>query len=154
MRLFIWDASALAKRYFAETGSDTVNAIFTSVPTSEMATTSWGYLETYSILVRRRNGGVLDPSTFSTIITALQQEIVDSPDFHILPMNDEDIFTSVGIVVKHNLNATDAAILTAIVKYSKEPGIDECFLIAADKRLTQAAEHEGIRVINPEVLSR
>jgi hypothetical protein len=39
--LLFWDASALAKRYFGELGSDTVNALFTSAEPEEMLTTPW-----------------------------------------------------------------------------------------------------------------
>lgn len=34
MILVLWDASALAKRFIAETGSQTVNALFLAVPVS------------------------------------------------------------------------------------------------------------------------
>lgn len=78
MTLF-WDASALSKRYFGEVGSETVNALFDQVPMSDMATTPWGYLETYSILVRRFNGGAVDLPTFTAILSALQSETGDSP---------------------------------------------------------------------------
>jgi hypothetical protein len=55
-----WDASALVKRYLLESGSDTVNALFAAVPRDRMVTTPWGYAETYSVLLRRLNGGILD----------------------------------------------------------------------------------------------
>jgi len=37
--LVLWDASALAKRFVAETGSQTVNALFLAVPPAQMVTT-------------------------------------------------------------------------------------------------------------------
>ena len=39
MILVLWDASALAKRFVAETGSQTVNALFLAVPPAQMVTT-------------------------------------------------------------------------------------------------------------------
>ena len=46
----LWDASALAKRYIAEVGSDTVNALFAAVPLAQMVTTILGYSETFAAL--------------------------------------------------------------------------------------------------------
>lgn len=55
MALLFWDASALVKRYMPETGSEAVNALFECVPLPDMTAASWGYLETYSILLRGYN---------------------------------------------------------------------------------------------------
>jgi hypothetical protein len=60
MALLFWDASSLAKRYFGEVGSDTVNAVFAAAAGKDMATTAWGYAETYSLLVRRLNSGAIE----------------------------------------------------------------------------------------------
>ena len=51
----LWDASGLIKRYIAEIGSETVDAIFAAAPGSQMFVTPWGYLEIYAILRRRYN---------------------------------------------------------------------------------------------------
>jgi hypothetical protein len=40
--LLLWDTSALAKRYFVEKGSATVNAIFAQVSPQDRAFTLWG----------------------------------------------------------------------------------------------------------------
>ena len=97
MALLFWDASALAKRYFGEAGSDTVNSLFANSSPHELATTPWGYAESFSLLVRRLNGGHLDLPTFTTAVTALQIEIVDSSDFGLLPVSDAAIFASVSM---------------------------------------------------------
>jgi predicted nucleic acid-binding protein len=57
MPVLLWDASALAKRYSPELGSDTVDALFHAVPSAQMVTTFQGYAETLSVLVRKRNRG-------------------------------------------------------------------------------------------------
>jgi hypothetical protein len=41
--LDLWDASAFAKRFVAEIGSQTVNTLFVAVPRGQMATTIIGY---------------------------------------------------------------------------------------------------------------
>jgi len=59
MALIFWDASGLAKRYTAEIGQAAVNVVFSLAGSHRLATTPSGYAETYSILLRKLNGGVL-----------------------------------------------------------------------------------------------
>lgn len=154
MAWLFWDASALIKRYTAEAGRETANALFHTVPPLAMATTPWGYLETYAILVRRLNGGVLDLPSFSAAVTALQTEVVHNGDFGLLPIRDSAVFASVATVRHHNLNATDAAILTALLEHvgSLPDGGSDCVLVASDRRLLRAAGAEGLATLNPEAL--
>jgi hypothetical protein len=154
MVLLFWDASGLVKRYTLEVGSETANILFTSVPAGEMATTPWGYLETYSIILRRFNGGVLDPAGFAAATGALQTEIVGSADFGLLPISEVTIFASVSVMCQHNLNATDAAILTMLLEYRQTlPPEDIICLVAADHRLLRAATAEGFHTLNPEAIA-
>jgi hypothetical protein len=152
MALLFWDASALAKRYFGEIGSPTVNAVFASRGAHEMASTPWGYAETYSILLRRYNNGVLDRPTFTTVTTALQAEVVNAPDFGLLTITDAVVFGSIATMQAHHLNATDAAILTLLLEFSQSPDAPLCVLIASDQRLLRAAQAEGFPTLNPETL--
>jgi predicted nucleic acid-binding protein len=155
MPLLFWDASALAKRYFGEVGSDTVNALFAHLAPHEMATTPWAYTETYSMLLRRLNAGILDLPAFTTAVTALQAEVVDDPDFGLLSISDAAIFASILLIRRHNLNATDAAILTTFLDFVRvlPPGSPVCVLVAADQRLFRAAVAEGLPTLNPETLA-
>ena len=65
--VLFFDASGMAKRYFEEIGSDTLNALFMSLPVPSMATTPWGYSETYAIF--------LLGSTYATNYVMLKQKI-------------------------------------------------------------------------------
>jgi hypothetical protein len=42
--LVLWDASALAKRFVAETGSPAINALFSAIPRDQMVTTIMNHL--------------------------------------------------------------------------------------------------------------
>src|SRR5262245_24367720 len=110
VRLF-WDASALVKRYFAEDYSDTVDALFDAVGIANMITSPWGYVESYAILVRRQNAGALDIASFNAAVAALQAEVVNHPEFSILPAGDAVLFSCLSLIRRHNLNSTDASIL-------------------------------------------
>lgn len=150
MALVFWDASGLIKRYLAEQGSPTVNALFHHSPALDMASTPWGYAETYSLLLRRLNGGILDLPTWTAQVTSLQTEVVNNPDFVLLPIDSADVFASTGLMRAHNLNATDAALLTTLLRYARAPGAPPCLLVAADRRLLRAARAEGLATLDPE----
>lgn len=82
----------------------------------------------------------------------MQTEVVQSTDFGMLFISDQAIFASVEIIHRHNLNSTDAAILTMLLQYSHAAGTS-CLLIAADQRLLRAAAAEGLATLNPETVS-
>ena len=125
MKLLFWDASALAKRYTAEEGRETANYLFETLSNSTMASTPWGYAETYSILLRRLNSGVLDTPSFNLAVASLQMEVVESDNFTLFTVDDTAIFRSNVLMRKHNINATDAAILTVVMDvYSKREHLD------------------------------
>src|SRR3712207_2224039 len=119
MPLF-WDASGLDKRYTAEQGRETANRLFSLLPLAEMSSTPWGYAETYSILLRRYNNGLIDAPAFRAAVTALQTEVVEEPEFVLFSICDETIFTSIYHLHRHNLNATDAALLALLLELEQE----------------------------------
>ncbi len=155
MPTVLWDASGLAKRYASEAGSATTDAVFAAVPLSDMAITPWGYLETYSILRRRFNGGILDAKALAASVAALQREVIISGDFGLIPISDSTIFAAASLIDVHQINSADAAILATYLRFqSRQPlGSLPCLLVAADKRLLRAANAEGLKTLNPEALA-
>ena len=152
MALLFWDASGLAKRYTAEMGRETVNSVFAYAAAHDMATTPWGYAETYSILLRKLNGGAINAAAWAKAVNALQAEVVNAPNFGLLSISDTMIFACALMMRKHNLNATDSAILMMPLDYAQETGTS-CLLIAADQRFLRAASAEGLTTLNPEAVS-
>lgn len=150
MALLFWDASGLVKRYSDEAGRQTVNAVFDQTAPHTLATTPWGYAETFSILLRKLNGELMDRPTFEAAVAALQAEVVNGPMFALLPIDSADVFASTGVMRAYNLNATDAAILTVLLDYARSPGAPPCLLVAADRRLLRAAQAEGLATLDPE----
>jgi len=151
MPTLFWDASGLAKQYAPEIGHPTALALFAHRPTPRMATTLWGYVETYSLLLRKRNGGILSPASFASATSALRNDMVILPKFRLLTVTDAAILAGITHIQKHNLNSTDAALLATFLRYAQASS-DPCVLIAADQRLLRAAQGEGLAVINPEVM--
>ncbi len=148
----LWDASGLVKRYYAESGSDTVNAVFAALPVVLMTVTPWGYAETFAILLRKRDGGTLSSASFMAAKERLQMEVLGRSNLRILSISDAMIFGSLSLMQAHNLNSADAAILAAFLRFQRAlpQGSPSWTLIASDKRLGRAAEAAGLRALNPE----
>lgn len=156
MIFLLWDASALAKRYAPEIGSDTVDSLFVAVPSSQMATSSISYVEIISILLRKFNRGLIDRETFDTAKSALRIELINDPDFALLSVDDTAFYSGIALMEEHNLNATDSALLSLFQSFIKTfTHADEVvfLLVAADERLVRTARAIGIKAINPEALT-
>ncbi len=154
MPVLLWDASALAKRYVPEQGSDMVDALFENVALSQMVGTLFGYAEAFSVVLRKHNRGEINANTFQKAKTLMRSELFDDREFHLLSLYDEDFVASQGLMEKHNINSADAAILAAFLRYTRRHPKDRpvLVLVAADKDLLRAAEREGIGTLDPESL--
>ncbi len=119
MAVLLWDASALAKRYAPEVGSDTVDALFAAVPTARMVSSIITYAEIYSILLRKFNRAAIDLTAFDTAKSALRAELINDPDFVLLSIDDTAFYSGIALMEAHNLNATDAALLILFQNYVK-----------------------------------
>ena len=145
----LWDASGLVKRYYEEPGSETVDALFATPSPHTMRLTPWGYAETYGILLRRLNGGVLRQSTFEAAASNLHAEVLDPSGFDLLTISDVLIFGSLTLMQAHNINSADAAILATYLKFQQSTQAP-CLLVSSDKRLLRAAKAERLPGLNPE----
>ena len=151
MPILLWDASALAKRYAPETGSDTVDALFAAVPAADMVSSSVSYAELYSILIRKLNRGAIDRASFDAAKSALRMELIIDPDFVLLSIGDAAFYNGIPLMEAHSLNATDAALLALFKDYARANGdAEQYIIIAADDRLDHAARAEGMRALDPE----
>ena len=81
--------------------------------------------------------------------SALRSEIIESPQTAVVTIDDATILSSLSLMQKHNLNATDVAILTVFLRYQSAVA-EPCVLIAADKRFVRSAIAEGLSAIDPE----
>ena len=154
MPLLFGDASALAKRFARERASGTVDALLEQTLTPDQATSACGYAETYSGLLRKHNDGRIDFPSFLAAVAALQAEVVDRGRFHFPPLDEAIVFASPLTMQRHNLNATDAAILTMLLDVvSNLPPGDALVLVAADTRLLRGGAAEGLATLNPETVA-
>ena len=156
MLVLLWDASALVKRYAPELGSDAVSTLFEVVPPAQMVVTVMGCAETHAILVRKRNSGIIKPSTYSAAASLLQNEVIYGEDFGVLSVEDDAILGGIELITRHNINSADASVLMTYLQFAAEATTfgTSCLLVATDRRLLRAAQAEGLDTLNPESASK
>ena len=156
MVILFWDASALAKRYAPEIGSDAASALFKAVPATQNVSAAISYAETYSILLRKLNRREIARSTFDKAWSSLRADLIYDPDFVLLPVTDTAIYSGIALMQAYNINSTDATLLTMFLRYKQSFPLegDTIFvLVASDNRLLRAAEAEGLIAVDPETLA-
>ena len=147
-----FDASALVKRYSQELGTALVNEVFRLLPVERMTCSMLSVVEVVSILVRKRNDGRLKQDQFEHAIAKFRAEVIDAPEFSAESVDDDLLMASLDLVARHNLNATDCAILRSALDLRSSLTLagEDLLLCTSDRRLARAATDEGIKVFNPE----
>ena len=146
------DASALAKRYVPEKGSARVDAILDTVPSGRLYILNIGAGEILSILVRKRNAGIISISDFGQAVASFDAEIVRAAGVTKVSVTSRLVTASFPLIVAHSINATDPLTLKsalAIARRLRSAG-DNLVLVASDQRLLRAAQAEGVTTFNPE----
>jgi predicted nucleic acid-binding protein len=153
MNHFYLDASALAKRYVLEIGTPLVNHLFDSAPKARMIALVLALGEVVSILVRRRNSGRIPDHAYRQALVEFSSEVIDDVDFSLHSVPDDLVRTSLPLIERHSLNATDALILRSAldVAQSLRAAGDDLVMISSDIRLVSAAQASGLIAWNPEV---
>ena len=151
---FYFDASALAKRYTEETGSDKVDYLFGNVPLNRLKCLTIGAAEVFWICVRKKNDGRITLYEFTHAVANLNREVTSgTSDFCIESVPDALVWASLNFVETYSLNSVDAIVLGSALETATElRRIDDTLvLVASDQRLLRAASNEGLLIFNPEI---
>jgi predicted nucleic acid-binding protein len=147
------DASAAAKRYTPEVGSDVVDHLFGRVPADRIIVLSVGLTEVASILTRKRNVGAIPTAKLLQIISDVRAEIGPTSAVRLVEVNGILADRAFDLVLRHSVNSTDAILLRSALDLAaplRAVG-DDLLLVASDQRLLRAGQAEGLTVFNPEV---
>ena len=152
MNFFWLDASAYAKRYVAEKGTQLVNYLFTCVPLERMMCLLEGGGEVIFVFVRRRNESKITTARFNQLREYFKTEFIDSDEVEQIVPTGDQITDSWDLIEEHSLNSTDAIILQCALDSVNELRIDgdNLVLVSSDKRLLRAAQNEGLLTFDPE----
>ena len=157
MSHFYFDASALAKRYTRESGSDKMLFLFDNVPLERLSCLTLGAIEVFWICVRKRNDGRITNHQFERATTYLIREVINNQsDFKTISVPDSLVWDSMRLVEAHSLNSVDAMVLRSALDTAAElrSTDDRLVLVASDQRLLRAARTEGLQIFNPELDSQ
>jgi predicted nucleic acid-binding protein len=149
---FYLDASSLAKRYVPEPGSARIHAILDTASSDRLYVLNIGVGEILSVLVRKRNAGVISQAYFGQALVNFNTEIVRVTAINKVSVTSRLVTGSFPLIVAHSINSTDALTLKsalAIARRLRAAG-DELVLVASDQRLLRAAQAEGLNRFDPE----
>ena len=149
---FYLDASSLAKQYVPEPGSALVNAILNTVAPDRINVLNVGMGEIVSILVRKRNAGLISQAYFGQALLNFETEIVHARVIDKMSVTGRMVTSSFPLIVAHSINSTDAITLKSalLLARSLRKGSGDLVLVASDQRLLRAAQAEGLATFNPE----
>jgi uncharacterized protein len=151
-KYFFLDASALAKRYIIEKGTDQVNHLFDVVSRKRMITSPITLGEVISIIVRRKNSNQISEKYYHQAMNVFLHEIAENSDIIFQSISDNLIRTSLPFIEQYSLNATDAIILHSSLNMANivHARGEDLVLATTDSRLSNAAKSEGLVIWNPE----
>jgi predicted nucleic acid-binding protein len=141
--LFYVDTSALVKRYHIELGSDQVDRLFADLDAS-LVTANLAVTELTSALDRKCQDGALTREGLAQVLAVAAQDLL--AEFWLLELDRTHIRRSQQLILQHHLRTLDALHLAAILSIKDLHPV----LVSADTRLLQAADREGIELLNPE----
>lgn len=149
------DASALAKRYFVEKGSQAVAARFESG--ERIFTSMLSFAEIHSVIARKFRNKEYGREEFSRLRDEFQSDWLFS--LSKVELDLRAMLALPGLIENFPLRSSDAVHLSAAVWLRDSlrvgalgGGTDEVVVFgASDKRLTEAAASFGLDVFDPEL---
>ena len=156
MNFFWLDASAYAKRYIAEKGTQLMNYLFRRVPLGRMVCLFEGGGEIIFVFVRRKNEGRITTTRFNQLREHFKTEFIDRDEVEQIFPTEDQIADSWDLIEEHSLNSTDAILLQCALDRTNELRIegDNLVLVSSDKRLIRASQNEGLLTFDPETDSQ
>jgi len=132
----VLDSSALAKRYFEESGSAEVEEALGRA--SALGLSVICFPEIVSALNRRLREGILSPAEYRSVKARLVADIQDATMLNLTPA----VIGRATILLERNpIRAMDALHVACAIAW------DADLFVSADRRQTMAAENEGLRTI-------
>ena len=129
-----------------------VDAIRDTVPGARLFVLNIGMGEIVSILVCKRNAGLISQAYFAQAMLNFNTEIVDATDLNKVSVTSRLVTSSFPLIVAHSINSTDAVTLRSALAIARKlrAGGDDLVLVASDQRLLRAAQAEGLSTFDPE----
>ena len=153
--IYFWvDASAFAKRYVVEDGTQLINYFFANVATSRILCLDDSLNEVYAVIARklRKQDGTLIQPAYNQAIQKFEREVVNHPDVVKVEATGDQKIAARNLIALHAINSADALILQCALDKANELRADgnHLVLVSSDRRLLRAAKRESLRTFDPE----
>ena len=135
-----FDASALAKRYVREVGSQSVRRLLAA---GVAATSRVSEVEVASAIARRAREGVLSAKQRDQLLAALSDDV---PALAVVELSPEIAAEARSLLLKHAMRAGDSIQLASALYLQRQLARPLRFVVY-DERLATAARAEGLRVV-------
>jgi uncharacterized protein len=136
--IYFLDASALAKRYVSEPGTERIRQLFRRG--AEIAVSRLSEVEVASALVRRMQAGDLDEETAESHLETLAD---DFESFDVVEVRRPVVESAGRLVRAHGLRAYDALQLASALRAKSSAAVS---FLCAGRELADAAQVERLRV--------
>lgn len=147
MALLYLDTSALVKIYIDERGSERMNELASPDADHDLAICLVTQVEFHSAIRRRRRVGELGDEAVKQAAESFDSQF--RAKFLRRPLNDWTLNLASELTSRHPLRAYDAVQLASCLALEMDTGLSPTF-VCADRRLLDAAEAEGLAVLDPE----
>jgi predicted nucleic acid-binding protein len=147
---FIFDASAIVKRYLKEIGSGRIHGLAAPVAGHELFLTRIGRVEVIAAVARRARGNVIPVAAATALIAQFRHDATHQ--YNILEVTPTLLADAEQLAERHGLRGYDAvqlAVTVAVHRSRLTAGLPPIALISADQELNAAATAEGLAVDDP-----
>ncbi|MEW6213520.1 MAG: type II toxin-antitoxin system VapC family toxin [Acidobacteriota bacterium] len=143
------DSSVLVKRHVHEPGSDWFRALVDPAAGNVIITTRISLIEVYSAFNRRLREASLDPADYAQL--ASDFAAICSAEYQIVELTERVAERARLLLERYPLRAYDAQLASAQLSSETlvSAGLSALIFLAADDRLLNAAQSEGLMVDNP-----
>ena len=141
--MIFFDASAAAKRYFQEVGSERVEELWSS--SESLSSLAILHCELASALNRKFRERALTRDTYHVLKAQISQDL---RKLRTVAADASLIGTSLQVLDSHPLKALDSLYIAGALNL-RNSNLRVLF-VSADRQLLRAAEAEGLKVLNPE----
>jgi uncharacterized protein len=150
MTAFIFDASAIVKRYVQEVGTDWVRTLADPAAGHEIFLTRITRVEVTAAVVRREHGGNLPGTTAATVLAEFRYNAAHQ--YNILEITTTLLTDAERLAEVYAIRGYDAVQLAATVNLHRArvaAGLSPLTFISSDRALNNAAAADGLNVDDP-----
>ena len=150
MAHFYADSSVLVKRHIRETGADWVRTLCDPSSRNMLITAQISIVEVYSALNRRVRDSTLGRADYTRVVNDFNT--LYRTEYRVIDLSEPIVGRAQEVLERHPLRAYDAVQLASALIANEtllDIGALPLIFLAADDRLLNAAQVEGLATDNP-----